>query len=416
MARSRYGRSWSFPTPDGMDAEIFRTEWPKLVAVLVRDFGDLELAEDCAQDAFVEASTRWPVDGLPDRPGAWLTTTARRKALDQIRRSASYKTKLEELEVRAKRGPARSEGEIVDDQLALLLGCCHPALNLEAQVALTLRIVAGLTTEQIARGFLVEEATMGKRITRAKTKIRQANIPFRPVDRAVLAERLDAVRHVIYLIFTEGHASGSDNSFVRGDLCDEAAWLASLLVQLMPEDGESNALLALILLTDTRRATRVDDSGIPILLEDQDRSLWDREKIADGLRALERASRQGLGSYGLQATVASFHAVAPTFADTDWFRIVAMYDQMLARGGGSVVALNRAAALSYVDGPAVALAEMDELAADLDSYLYFHSARAELLRRLDLTDDAKAAYERALACNPAVAEAAFLRRQLESVS
>ncbi|NNC78667.1 MAG: sigma-70 family RNA polymerase sigma factor [Acidimicrobiales bacterium] len=399
-----------------MDAEIFRTEWPKLVAVLVRDFGDLELAEDCAQDAFVEASTRWPVDGLPDRPGAWLTTTARRKALDQIRRSASYKTKLEELEVRAKRGPARSEGEIVDDQLALLLGCCHPALNLEAQVALTLRIVAGLTTEQIARGFLVEEATMGKRITRAKTKIRQANIPFRPVDRAVLAERLDAVRHVIYLIFTEGHASGSDNSFVRGDLCDEAAWLASLLVQLMPEDGESNALLALILLTDTRRATRVDDSGIPILLEDQDRSLWDREKIADGLRALERASRQGLGSYGLQATVASFHAVAPTFADTDWFRIVAMYDQMLARGGGSVVALNRAAALSYVDGPAVALAEMDELAADLDSYLYFHSARAELLRRLDLTDDAKAAYERALACNPAVAEAAFLRRQLESVS
>jgi len=399
-----------------MDAEIFRTEWPKLVAILVRDFGDLELAEDCAQDAFVEASTRWQADGRPDRPGAWLTTTARRKALDRIRRTANYKTKLEELEVRAKRGPDRSAGEIVDDQLALLLGCCHPALGLEAQVALTLRIVAGLTTEQIARGFLVEEATMGKRITRAKTKIRQANIPFRPVDRAVLAERLDAVRHVIYLIFTEGHASGSDDSFVRGDLCDEAAWLASLLVQLMPDDGESSALLALILLTDARRATRVDDSGIPILLEDQDRSLWDREKIADGLRALERASRQGLGAYGLQATVASFHAVAATFADTDWFRIVAMYDQMLARGGGSVVALNRAAALSYVDGPAVALVEMDRLAADLDAYLYFHSARAELLRRLDLTEDAKAAYERALGCNPGVAEAAFLRRQLASVS
>ncbi len=397
-------------------AEVFRTEWPKLVAVLVRDFGDLELAEDCAQDAFLEASARWPVDGAPDRPGAWLTTTARRRAVDKVRRSASYQTKLVELEARAKRGPARPASEIVDDQLALLLGCCHPALRLEAQVALTLRIVAGLTTEQIARAFLVEEATMGKRLTRAKTKIRQANIPFRPVDREVLDERLGAARHVIYLIFTEGYASGSDDSFVRGDLCDEAAWLASLLVRLCPDDSESHALLALILLTDARRSTRVDEEGLPVLLADQQREKWDRAKIAEGLRALEHAEKLGLGPLGLQATVASFHAVSPTFEETDWVRIVAVYDRMLADGEGSIVALNRAAALSYVDGPAAGLAAMEPVADELDGYLYYHSSRGELLRRLGRVDDARAAYRRALGCHPAGAEAAFLQQQLDALA
>lgn len=396
-------------------ADVFRTEWPKLVAVLVRDFGDLGLAEDCAQEAFVEASIRWPEDGLPDRPGAWLTTTARRKALDRVRRTASYKTKLAELEARAKRGPTRSDGAFVDDQLALLLGCCHPALSTEAQVALTLRIVAGLTTAQIARAFLVEEGTMGRRLTRAKTKIREANIPFREVDRSVLDERLDSVRQIVYLIFTEGYASGSDGEFVRGDLCDEAAWLASLLVSLVPEDSESHALLALILLTDARRSTRVDEDGVPVLLEHQDRAEWDRTKIAEGLRQLERAASSGLGPYGLQSTVASFHAVSPTFEDTDWTRIVAVYDRMLDEGGSAVVALNRAAALSYVDGPGAGLAAMKGLAEELDAYLYFHSARAELLRRLDLTEDAREAYERALECHPAEAEAAFLHRQLDSL-
>jgi RNA polymerase sigma-70 factor (ECF subfamily) len=397
--------------------EVFRTEWSRLVAVLVRDFGDLELAEDCAQDAFVQASERWGNDiAFPDRPGAWLTTTARRKALDRIRRSSSYKKKLEELEVRAKRGPETAPGGVLlDEQLALLLGCCHPALNLEAQVALTLRLVAGLTTEQIARAFLVEAATMSKRLTRAKTKIREAKIPFRAVDREVLIDRVAAVRHVVYLIFTEGYASASDGEFVRGDLCDEAAWLAALLTSLMDADSESHALLALVLLTDSRRATRVDAHGVPVLLEDQDRSKWDRAKIAEGLRQLEIAESLGLGPYGLQATVASFHAVAPSVGGTDWPRIVTLYDRMREEGGGAVIALNRAAALSYSEGPAAGLGAMSELAEELDDYLYFHSARAELLRRLGRVVESDAAYQRALECRPAPAERAFLMKQLESL-
>ena len=381
----------------------------------MRDFGDLELAEDCAQEAFLEATTRWPTDGTPERPGAWLTTTARRRAIDRVRRGASYGRKLEELEARAKRGPQRSAGDIVDDQLALLLGCCHPALNLEAQVALTLRIVAGLPTEQIARAFLVEDATMGKRLTRAKTKIRQANIPFRPVGRDVLADRIDAVRHVIYLIFSEGYASGSDTEFVRGDLCDEAEWLASLLVSLLPDDGESHALLALILLTDARRDTRVDAEGVPVLLEDQDRRRWNRTKIDEGLRELESATARGLGRYGLEATVASAHASAPSFEETDWPSILATYDRMLLSGDDAVLALNRAAASSYVDGPEAGLEAMAALAEELEGYLYFHSARAELLRRLGDVDEARSAYERALTCHPAAAEQAFIERRLTSL-
>jgi len=217
--------------------EVFRTEWSRVVATLVRDFGDLALAEDCAQDAFVEASTRWEHEGQPERPGAWLTTTARRKALDQVRRASSYQDKLAELQARSRLPVEQRDNPLLDEQLALLLGCCHPALNREAQVALTLRMVGGLTTEQIAHAFLIEEATMGKRITRAKAKIKAANIPFHRVDRQVLAERLDVVHHVIYLIFTEGHASRSDTELVRGDLCDEATWLASLLVELLPDDS-----------------------------------------------------------------------------------------------------------------------------------------------------------------------------------
>lgn len=395
-------------------AEVFRTEWPRVVAVLVRDFGDLDLAEECAQDAFVEASRRWTVEAIPDQPTAWLITTARRKAIDQLRRNSTYATKLSELEARAKSVHVRSGGELIDEQLALLLGCCHPALNQDAQVALTLRVVAGLTTEQIAAAFLVESATMGKRLTRAKAKIRKANIPFRPVGRDVLEERLRSVQQVIYLIFTEGHASRSDASFVRGDLCDEAAWLAGLLARLVG-DTESHALLALILLTDARRATRVDDAGTPILLEDQDRTLWDRVKIARGLEHLAEAEVLGLGPVGLQAKVASFHAVAASFDQTLWPAIVSVYDQMIEAGGGPVIELNRAAALSYVHGPAAALAQLDPLAPELEDYVYFHSARAELLRRMGFTDDARQAYERALACEPSAGERAFLTSQLDTL-
>ncbi len=384
----------------------------------MRDFGDLELAEDCAQEAFVQASETWGVTvEVPDRPGAWLTTTARRKALDRVRRASSYKTKLEELETRAKRGPERSKaGELVDEQLALLLGCCHPALNLEAQVALTLRLVAGLTTQQIASAFLVDEPTMGKRITRAKEKIRAAAISFGPVDRDVLADRVGAVRHVIYLIFTEGHASRSEDEFVRGDLCDEAAWLASLLIELLETDVESYGLHALILLTDARRATRIDDDGIPILLEDQDRTQWDRDKIAAGLASLARAREIGrLGTFGLQALLASLHAVASSFEETDWPRIVRTYDLLFELDPSAVVALNRAVALSFSDGPAVGLAAIEPLRPHLDGYVYLHSARAELLRRLDRAAEAVASYEQALACNPPEAERRFIERRRDGL-
>ncbi len=396
-------------------AEVFRTEWPRLVAVLVRDFGDVELAEDCAQEAFIQASERWGRDiEIPDRPGAWLTTTARRKALDRVRRSASYKTKLEELEVRAKRGPETAPGdELVDEQLALLLGCCHPALNLESQVALTLRLVAGLTTEQIAKAFLVEPATMGKRLTRAKTKVRDANIPFRPVDRSILLDRVAAVRHVIYLVFTEGHASSSEDEFVRGDLCDEAAWLAWLLTTLLPDDAESHGLHALIMLTDARRSTRVDSDGLPILLEHQDRSLWDRDKIRLGLVSLGTSRENGpLGRFGVQALLASFHTVAPSFEATDWTNIVRAYDLLVHLEDSPIVRLNRAIALSFSDGPDVGLAAIEPLRTVLDGYVYLHSARGELFARIDNIPEAIANLERALRCEPSPAERSFLERRL----
>jgi len=399
--------------------EVFRTEWSRLVAVLVRDFGDLELAEDCAQEAFMSASERWGVDvAVPDRPGAWLTTTARRKALDRVRRSSNYERKLAEIEARAKLGPvASSGGELIDEQLVLLLGCCHPALNLESQVALTLRLVAGLSTEQIARAFLVDDSTMGKRITRAKSKIRDAGIPFRPVDRDVLVERLSAVRHVVYLIFNEGHSSKTDDEFVRGDLCDEASWLALLLTELLPDDSESYGLHALILLTDARRDTRIDDEGLPIMLEDQDRTLWDRSKIEDGLTALRNAIDRGpLGTLGLQALLASLHAAAPSFEETDWPRIVRTYDQLLDLDSNPVVALNRAIAISFSEGPTAGLAAIDPLRDQLDGYVYLHSARAELLRRLERGPEAVESYERALALNPPPAERVFLERRCALVN
>lgn len=396
---------------------VFRTEWPRVVAVLVRDFGDLELAEDCAQEAFLEAAKRWGEADTPDRPGAWLTTTARRKALDHMRRSTTYESKVVELEARAKRGPGPTTTNLVDEQLALLLGCCHPALNLEAQVALTLRLVAGLTVDQIARAFLVEGATMGKRITRAKRKVRTAGIPFRPVDRSVLAERVQAVCHVVYLIFTEGHASRSGDGFVRGDLCDEATWLSSLLAELLPDDPEAQGLSALISFTDARRSTRVDDDGLPILLEDQDRSQWDTGKIRDGLLALGRARDLGaLGPFGLQALIASFHAVAPTFEGTDWKRIAGIYDVLIRVDPSAVVALNRAVALSFAKSPAAGLDAIEPLREELARYVYLHSTRAELLRRMERFDEARDSYRLALDCGPSEAEQAFLKRRLAQVT
>lgn len=399
-------------------AEIFRTEWPQLVAVLVRDLRDLELAEDAAQEAFAEAARVWPtLEDPPRRPGAWLTTVARRKAIDRVRRSKTYESKLQEIEATARSGSVRSSSsELIDEQVSLLLGCCHPALDSAAQVALTLRAVAGLSTKQIAHAFLVPEATMSKRITRAKAKLREEGVSFGRVDQDDLHARLPSVLGVIYLIFTEGHASSSEAELVRGDLCDEAGWLASVVARLVPESSEALGLCALVLLTDARRATRIDSEGLPILLEDQDRSKWDLAKIQAGLDYLTAASRRGpLGAYGLQAAVASFHATAPTFDCTNWVGIQSLYDRMLALHDSPIVALNRAVAVSYVDGPEAGLAALSVLDAQLDSYVYFHSARAELLRRLSRFDEARRSYERALDCEPALAERTFLERQLSTI-
>ncbi len=399
-------------------SDVFRTEWPRLVATLLRDVGDLGVAEDAAQDAFVEAATRWSADGTPDRPGAWLLTTARRKVIDRIRREKRFTERMPLLVERDDRQDSGVEpGDILDDQLALLLGCCHPALAPEAQVALTLRAVAGLSTAQIARAFLVSESTMTRRLTRSKTKIRDAVIPFDPPDLATLNARLPAVCGVIYSIFTEGHASATDAVLVRGDLCDEAIWLAELLATLVPDDPEVAGLHALLLLIDARRHTRLAD-GVPVLLAHQDRSQWDRAAIGRGLAELARAHAfQSGGMFQFQAAVAALHATAPSFEQTDWSGVVRLYDVMLRREPSALIALNRAIAVGRVDGPDVALRALDaipladDLAGDLDDYVYFHSARAEALAELGRHDESRSAYRRAIALSTNASERSELERR-----
>jgi RNA polymerase sigma-70 factor (ECF subfamily) len=401
------------------------------VATLLRDVGDLALAEDAAQDAFAEASVRWPTDGMPARPGAWLLTTARRKAIDQIRRMRRFEDRLPSLiadvatrttDHEAASSPDGDLGEALDEQLALLVGCCHPALAPDAQVALTLRIVAGLSTPQIARAFLVSEDTMTRRLTRAKAKVRQARIPFDAPDVEVLGERVGAVCAVISAIFTEGHASATGTVLVRGDLCDEARWLADLLSRLVPNDPEVAGLHALLLLTDARRSTRVDPHGQPILLADQDRSGWDRPMIARGLAELARAhSFQRGGPFQFQAAIAALHATAPSFEETDWPAVLRLYEVLLTREPTALVALNRAIAIDRVHGPAAALLALDsigpadDLIGDLEGYVYFHTARADVLARLDRVGDACDALDRALRCSTNESERSFLRRRQEEL-
>jgi RNA polymerase sigma-70 factor (ECF subfamily) len=404
-------------------ADVFRTEWPRLVATLVRDVGDLSIAEDAAQDAFVEASTRWPIEGVPERPGAWLVTTGRRKAIDQIRRMQRFEDRVpalaRDLAARVDNSEFEPEGDqALDDQLALLVGCCHPALAPEAQVALTLRIVAGLSTPQIARAFLVSEDTMTRRLTRAKSKIRAARIPFDPPNAHTLRERVGAVCEVISSIFTEGHASATDTALIRGDLCEEAIWLAELLSRLTPTDPEVAGLHALLLLTDARRPSRLDHHGRPILLADQDRSLWDQPMIARGLAELARAhSFQRGGAFQFQAAIAALHATAPTFEATDWPAVLRLYDALLRRQPSALVALNRAIAVDRVHGPGSALAALDaiphadDLTGDVEDYVYFHTARSDILARLDRPDAADAALDRAIECSTNESERSFLRRR-----
>ena len=413
-------------------ADVFRTEWPLLVATLMRDVGDLSIAEDAAQDAFLEAATRWPTDGVPERPGAWLVTTGRRKAIDQIRRMKRFEDRLPALA--GDRTAVDSDGtgspdieldrgQALDDQLGLLLGCCHPALALEAQVALTLRIVAGLSTPQIARAFLVSEETMTRRLTRAKSKIRAARIPFDPPTLDTLTERIGAVCEVISSIFTEGHASATDTALIRGDLCEEAIWLAQLLSKLAPADPEVAGLHALLLLTDARRSSRLDRHGSPVLLADQDRSLWDQPMIARGLAELARAhSFQRGGAFQFQAAIAALHATAPTFEATDWPAVLRLYDVLLQRQPSALIALNRAIALDRVHGPGAALAALDaiphadDLTGDVSGYVYFHTARSSVLTRLDRLDDAEEALDLAIDCSTNESERSFLRQRRKALA
>ncbi|MET8908520.1 DUF6596 domain-containing protein [Micromonospora sp. NPDC004551] len=391
-----------------------------MLAATARVAGDLDVAEECVQDAYLAALAAWARDGVPDKPGAWLTATAKRKALDVLRREKVFRTKMpllvEPAEAEMAEEPA---GDAVpDDRLRLVFTCCHPALAREAQVALTLRLVCGVATGDIARAFLVTETTMAARVTRAKKKIAAARIPYRVPEAAELPERLDAVLTVIHLLFTTGHTAPTGAGLVRTDLVDRAVHLTRMLLALMPDEPEVRGLLALLLLTDARRATRTDADGRLLVLEEQDRSQWDRAAIAEGNQLVLGAFRTGrVGRYALQAAIASLHAIAPSYPATDWPQVVRLYDELLKRWPSPVVALNRAVAVSMVDGPAAALGEVDDLAADarLGGYHYLPAIRADLLRRLDRPREAADAYRAALDLVDNEAERAFLVARLAEV-
>jgi RNA polymerase sigma-70 factor (ECF subfamily) len=387
-------------------ARIFREESGRSLATLIRVVGDIDVAEDAVQEAFAVALRRWPADGLPPNPGGWITTTARNHAIDRLRRESRGRELLGEVAVLSSgdQEPGRPEetGPLQDDRLRLIFTCCHPALSTQAQVALTLRLLGGLSTEQVARSFLVAEATMARRLVRAKHKIKAARIPYRVPEADELPGRLRPVLAVVYLVYNAGLNSPADPG-----LCAEAIRLARILAALMPDEPEVAGLLALLLLTESRRASRLAPDGSLVLLGEQDRTRWDRALIAEGLAIVRRCLRRDQpGAYQLQAAINAVHADAPTVEQTDWPQIVALYDQLLAVAPTPVVALNRAIAVGEVRGPAVALALVDEL--DLDNYHPYHATRADLLARLGRTSEAAAAYERAATMAPTDAERDFL--------
>jgi RNA polymerase sigma-70 factor, ECF subfamily len=379
--------------------QLFREEWGRVLATLIGFLGDFQLAEEAAQEAFAVAAERWPRDGMPDSPRAWLVTTARNRAIDRVRRDRTLAAKVRLLDVPETAEDAVGESEIPDERLELVFTCCHPALGLDAQVALTLRTLGGLSTEEIARAFLVPEATMAKRLVRAKRKLRAAGIPFRVPPAHLLPDRLAAVLAVVYLVFNEGYGG-------RGDLAAEAIRLGRALAELMPDEPEVHGLLALMLVNDARREARFADGAV-VLLREQDRSLWDFDQIAEGRARLDRAlALGGRGPYVLQAALASLHVEEPQ----DWPQIAALYGELARLTGSPVVELNKAVAVAEAGDPEAALALVERL--ELDQYHYLHATRAELLRRLDRVDEARGAYDRALELVHSEAERRFLERRL----
>jgi len=392
-----------------------------VLAATVRVTRDLDLAEECVQDAYARALTAWGSDGVPNRPGAWLTTTARRRALDLLRRDSVWRRTLPLLiEDDVEPGPdVADDDEIPDDRLRLICTCCHPALAPEAQVALTLRLLCGLTTAEVARAFLVSESTMAARITRAKKKIATARIPYRVPPAAELPERIDAVLTVVHLLFTTGHAAPAGADLVRRDLVERAVDLARMLRTLLPDDADVAGLLALLLLTDARRATRVGSDGRLLLLEEQDRSQWDRSAISEGATLVREAlRRRPPGRFALQAAIAAVHAEASRWEDTDWREVLALYDVLAGVWPSPVVALNRAVAVGMADGPEAGLAAVDALRDEpqLASYSYTAAARADFLRRLGRYDEARASYDEALLLTENDVERDFLLRRLDELA
>lgn len=405
---------------------VFREEYGRIIATLIRISGSFDLAEEALQDAFTSAAAKWQRDGTPHNPAAWLTTVAHRKLLDAIRREKTRTDKQAAIEYEANRLQPYLKPELPkeavdfpDDRLRLIFTCCHPSLNREAQVALTLRTLGGLTTPEIAHAFLLNETTLAQRLVRAKQKIRLAGIPYEVPDLDVIGHRLVAVQAVVYLIFNEGYAASTGHSLIRNDLCAEAIRLGRLLCELLPNEPENFGLLALMLLQDSRRQARVDDQGQLVVLEEQDRSRWDQNEIAEGIRLVEGALRlRRVGEYQLQAAIAAVHAEAKNADETDWRQIVALYEELRGINSSPVVALNHAAAVAMSEGFETGLSLIDEVGAEgrLDTYYLFHASRADLLRRLNRFDEAIAAYDRALSLTTNRVEQNYFRRRLRELT